>query len=147
MQIKRFIQLDVDPRMDDNASPMSSYFGACWEYLLERSQFFGTNQNTSQISISNFFEKKIEFVGFYVTPSTCEELPIDVLITKVGLILTKLRWFQLFGTSQNSISKFFEKNQIFGFPCCSTCEDLSIDVSITDVGLILTKPGWFLFSG
>ena len=62
----KYIQLDVDPWMDDNASPMSSNIGACWEYLLERFQFFGANQNTSQISISNFFEKKIEFVGFYV---------------------------------------------------------------------------------
>ena len=32
-----------------------------------------------------------------------------------------------------------EKNQNFGFSCCSTREDLSIDVSITNVGLILTK--------
>ena len=36
----------------------------------------------------------------------------------------------------NSISNFFEKNQIFWFPCCSTREDLSIDVSINTVGLI-----------
>ena len=93
------------------------------------------------------FLRKNWICGF-LCYSTCEDLPIDVLITKVGLILTKLRWFQLFGTSQNSISIFFEKkNQIFRFPCCSSCEDLSIDVSITDVGLILTKPGWFLFSG
>ena len=41
--------------------------------------------------------------------STREDLSIDVTITNVGLILTKLRWFQLFGTSQNSISNFFEK--------------------------------------
>ena len=43
----------------------------------------------------------------------------------------------------NSISNFFEKNQIVWFPCCSTREDLSVDVSITYVGLILTKPGRF----
>ena len=39
----------------------------------------------------------------------------------MGLILTKLGWFQHFVKSQNSTSNFFEKkNQIFGFPCCST---------------------------
>ena len=41
--------------------------------------------------------------------STREDLSIDVSITNVGLILTKLRWFQLFGKSQNLISNFFEK--------------------------------------
>ena len=34
--------------------------------------------------------------------STREDLSIDVSITNVGLILTKLRWFQLIVTSQNS---------------------------------------------
>ena len=69
-------------------------------------------------------------------------------ITNVGLILTKLRWFQPFSISQNSnFGLFWKKLQILRFPYCSTREDLSIDVSITNVGLILTKPGWFLFSG
>ena len=82
--------------------------------------------------------------------STREDLSIDVSITNVGLISTKLRWFQLFVKSQISNFKLFwkkKKNQIFGFPCCSTREDLSIVVSITNVGLILTKLWWFLFSG
>ena len=80
--------------------------------------------------------------------STREDLSIDVSITIVGLILTKLGWFQLFGTSQNSISNFFEeKYQILGFRRWSTREDLPIDVSITNVGLILTKLWWLkLFS-
>ena len=71
-----------------------------------------------------------------------------VSITNVGLILTKLRWFQHFSTSQNSnFELFWKKNQIFGFPCCSTRKDLSIDVLITNVGLILTKLRLFqLFS-
>ena len=30
----------------------------------------------------------------------------------------------------------YQKNQIFGFPCCSSHEALSIDASITTVGLI-----------
>ena len=64
-----------------------------------------------------------------------EDLSIDVSITNVGLILTKLRWFQLFVISQNSnFELFWKKIQIFGFPCCSTRKDLSIDVSITNVG-------------
>ena len=81
--------------------------------------------------------------------STREDLSIDVSITNVGLILTKLRWFQVFVKVKIRISNFFEKkkNPIFGFPWSSTHEDLSIDVSITNVGLILTKLWWFLFLG
>ena len=52
--------------------------------------------------------------------STCEDLTIDVSMNNVGLILMKLGWFQLFGTSQNSISNFKKKNLIFVFPCCSS---------------------------
>ena len=103
-------------------------------------QLFVKSQN------SNFklFWKKNQIFGFPWC-STREDLSIDVSITNVGLILTKLRWFQLFVKSQNS--NFFEKkNQIFMFPCCSTREDLSVDVSITYVGLILTKPGRIFFS-
>ena len=99
-----------------------------------------------KIRISNFFEKN-QIFGFPWC-STREDLSIDVSITNVGLILTKLRWFQLFIKSQNSnFELFWKKNQIFGFPWCSTREDLSIDVSITNVGLILTKLWWYLFSG
>ena len=95
---------------------------------------------------SNFelFWKKYQIFGFPWC-STRENLSIDVSITNVGLILTKLRRFQLFVKSQNSNFELFwkKKNQIFGFPCCSTREELSIDVSITNVGLILTKLRWF----
>ena len=106
-------------------------------------QLFVESQN------SNFklFGKKIQILGFPWC-SACEGLSIDVSITNVGLILTKLWWFQLFVESQNSnFELFWKKFQILGFPWCSTCEDLSIDVSITNVGLTLTKLGWFLFSG
>ena len=76
--------------------------------------------------------------------STREDLSIDVSITNVGLILTKLNRFQHVSTSQNSnFELFWKKNQINGFPLCSTREDLSIYVSITNVGLILTKLKWF----
>ena len=94
------------------------------------------------------FLKKNQIFGFPWC-STREDLSIDVSITNVGLILTKLRWFQLFVKSQISNFELFwkKKNQIFGFPWCSTREDLSIDVSIINVGLILTKLWWYLFSG
>ena len=98
-------------------------------------------------SISNFFEKKNQIFGF-LWCSTREDLSIDVSITNVGLILTKLRWFQLFvKKSKFEFRTFLRINQIFGFSWCSTREDLSIDVSITNVGLILTKLRGFLFSG
>ena len=45
--------------------------------------------------------EKIHISGFPWC-STREDLSIDVSITNVGLILTKLRWFQLFVKSQNS---------------------------------------------
>ena len=95
-------------------------------------------------SISNFFEEKNQIFWFSCC-STREDLSVDVSITYVGLILTKLRWFQLFVERQNSNFKLFwnKKNQFFGFPWCSSREDLSIDVSITNVGLILTKLRWF----
>ena len=59
-------------------------------------------------SISNFFEKKSNFCFHVVVPSR-EDLSIDVTIINLGLILTKLRTIQLFGTCQNPISNFFEK--------------------------------------
>ena len=57
--------------------------------------------------------------------STREDLSIDVSITIVRLILTKLRWFQLFSTSkntcQNSISTFLEnKFKFLGFNAVAT---------------------------
>ena len=89
-------------------------------------------------------------MGFHAVVATREDLFIDVSITNVRQILTNLRLFQLFSTSQNSNFKLFGKKiKFLGFhgAWCSTRENLSIDVSITDVGLILTKLWWFLFSG
>ena len=60
-----------------------------------------------------------------------------VTFTNVGLILTKLRWFQFFSTSQNhykiqvkiQFRSFLKENLNFWVSiCCSTREDLSIDV-------------------
>ena len=47
----------------------------------------------------------------------------------------------------NSISNFFEKNQIFWFPCCSTREDLSVDVLITNVRTDIDKARAISFLG
>ena len=49
-------------------------------------------------------------MDFYAVASIREDLSIDVSIIIIGLILTKLRWFQPFSTCQNSISNFFWKN-------------------------------------
>ena len=143
--IKVIWKLDVDPQRDDDASPMSTY-----RCMLRPTWMISALQHKSKYksnSISKFFEKKkIKFFGSHVV--VLEDLSIDVSITNVGLILTKLRWFQLFVKSQNSNFELFEKKiKIFGFPWCSTRDDLSIDVSITNVGLILTKLWWYLFSG
>ena len=101
----------------------------------------------SKFEFWTFLKKKNQIFGFPCC-TTREDLSTDVSITNVGLILTKLRWFQLFVKSQNSnFELFWKKNPIFGFPWRSTREDLSIDVLITNVGLILTKLWWFLFSG
>ena len=64
----------------------------------------GYGQNSIS-SISNFL-KKIHISGFPWC-STREDHSIDVSITNVGLILTKLRWFQLFVESQNSNFELF----------------------------------------
>ena len=58
--------------------------------------------------------KKKKNLGFPWS-STREDLSIDVSITNVGLILTKLRWFQLFVKSQNSNFELWKKNKFLGF--------------------------------
>ena len=84
-----------------------------------------------------------EFFEIFGFPwcSTRENLSIDVSITNVGLILTKLRWFQLFVKSQNLNFELFWRKKIkfSGFHGVVLVKDVSIYVSITNVGLILTK--------
>ena len=141
-------ELDVDPQRDDDASPMSTYRCICRDLLESWFKLFSTSQNTSQIQFRTFKKNQI---SWFSCCSTREALFVDVSITYVGLILTKLRWFlfSAFGNSgygQNSISSisnFLKNFHNFGFPWCSTREDLSIDVLITNVGLILTKLRWF----
>ena len=72
----------------------------------------GYGQNSIS-SISNFL-KKFHIPGFPWC-STREDLSIDVSITNVGLILTKLRWFQLFVKSQNSNFELFWKKKKIKF--------------------------------
>ena len=72
--------------------PRCRPIGACWD-LLEWFQLFSTSQNTSQKSISELFWKKKNLIFWFPWYSTREDLSIDVSITNVGLILTKLRWF------------------------------------------------------
>ena len=129
--------------------PRCRHIGACWDLLECWFKLFSTSQNTSQIQFRTFFF--LNQIFWFPCCSTREDFSVDVSITYVGLILTKLRWFlfSAYGNSgygQNSISpisNFLKKFHIFGFPWCSTREDLSIDVSITNVGLILTKLRWF----
>ena len=102
-------KLDVDPRRDDDASPMSSY-----RCMLRPTRMISALRHKSKF---NFELKKKTFkiqFRFFLSPifmfpccSTLEDLSIDVLITNVGLILTKLRLFQLFSTSQNSNFELF----------------------------------------
>ena len=72
----------------------------------------GYGQN-STLSISNFL-KNFHISGFPWC-STREDHSIDVSITNVGLILTKLRWFQLFVKSQNSNFELFWKKKKSNF--------------------------------
>ena len=118
-----------------------------WDLLECWFQLFSTNQNKSQSQFRTFLKKK----NWFPCCSTREDLPVDVSITYVGLIVTKPGrfLFSAYGNSgygQNSISSisnFLKKNHIFGFPWCSTREDHSIDALITNAGLILTKLWWF----
>ena len=109
---------------------------------IDEIKVISARQHKSKFNLKLFW-KKNQIFGFTCC-GTREDLSIDVSICNVGLILTKLKWFQLVSTSQNSISNFLRKNQNLGFPWCSTREDLSIDASITNVGLILTNLRWFL---
>ena len=69
----------------------------------------GYGQNSIS-SISNFLKKFN--ISRFPWCSTREDHSIDVSITNVGLILSKLRWFQLFVKSQNSNFELFWKKKI-----------------------------------
>ena len=91
--------------------PRCRNIGACWD-LLEWFQLFSTSQNTSRIQFRTFLKKNQIF--WFPCCSTREDLSVDVSITHAGLILTKLRWYQLFVKSQNSnFELFWKKKSIF----------------------------------
>ena len=65
----------------------------------------------SILSISNFL--KNFYISGFPWCSTREDHSIDVSITNVGLILTKLWWFQLFVKSQNLNFELFWKKKFW----------------------------------
>ena len=104
-------------------------------------QLFDTSQN----SISNFFEKKL---GFHAVVLVKTFPLMYQLATNVGLILTKLRGFQLFDTSKSKFNfKLLWKKKL-GFHAVVLVKTFPLVYQLaTNVGLILTKPGWFIFLG
>ena len=71
------------------------------------------NSRYGQNSISSISNFLIKFhISVFPWCSTREDHSIDASITNVGLILTKLRWFQLFVKSQNSNFELFWKKKI-----------------------------------
>ena len=68
----------------------------------------------TKFNLVNFelFWKQFPIFGFPWC-RTCEDLSIYVSITNVGLILTKVRWFQLLVKSR--ISNFLKKFKFWGF--------------------------------
>ena len=95
-------------------------------------------RHKSKFNFELFFLIKI--FGFSCC-STSEDLSIDVLITNVGLILTKLWWFQLFSTSQNSnFELFWKKIKFLGSHAVVLVKTFPLICQLLiNVRLILTK--------
>ena len=89
-------------------------------------------------------KRKSILLGFHAVIATCEDLSIDVSITTLGLIWTKLECFKHFSISQNTsqikFKPFLKRKSNFRFSCCRTRGELFIHELITTVGLILAKP-------
>ena len=92
--------LDVDPRRDDDASPMSLY-----RCMLRPTWMILALRQKSKFEFRTFLKKKNQIFGFPWC-STREDLSIDVSITNEGLILTKLRWFLFSGYGQTDTHGF-----------------------------------------
>ena len=91
--LNSYLKLDVDPRRDDDASPMSSY-----RCMLRPTRMISALRHKSKFKFE--LKKKqvktqfrIFFSQIFMIPccSILEDLSIDVSIANVGLILTKLR--------------------------------------------------------
>ena len=88
------MKLDVDPRRDDDASPMSSY-----RCMLRPTRMISALRHKSKFNFELKKKKQVKtqfriFLSqFFMIPccSILEDLSIDVSIANVGLILTKLR--------------------------------------------------------
>ena len=129
--------------------PRCRHMGACWDLLECWFKLFSTSQNSSQIQLRTFLEKKNKFFGSHVVvlvktfPLTYQLLMYDWYWRSYGDFFS--RHSETRGTDRIQFRQFrtFWKIHIFGFPWCSTRENLFIDVLITNVGLILTKLRWF----
>ena len=96
--------------------PRCRHIGACWD-LLEWFHLFGTSQNSSRIQFRTFLKKKNQIFGFPWC-STREDLSIDVSITNVGLILTKLWWLSSLGVRTDGQT---DRQTRFWNPHMETC--------------------------
>ena len=87
-----------------------------WLILTKPGRFFSRHTETRGTDRTQFWTfEKISHSGFPWC-STHEDHSIDVSITNVGLILTKLRWFQLCQTSKLEFRTFFKKKiKFLGF--------------------------------
>ena len=98
-----------------------SWWTSTWSALLRYPYIIITLE--SAVSRTNFpcfwylNFMKITFLGFHVVVIVKTfPLMIDVWITNVGLMLTKLKWFQPVSVSQNSITNFLKKkSKCLGF--------------------------------
>ena len=81
---------------------------------IDEAKVISAFRQKSKFEFRTFLKKKSIF--WVSDCSTREDFSIDVSITNVGLILTKLRLFQLFVKSQNSnFELFWKKFKFFGF--------------------------------
>ena len=88
--------------------------GLISSYRRSQGDFFSRGTDKIQFSqFQTFLIKKNQLFGFPWC-STREDLSIDLSIIIVGVILTKLRWFQLLVISQNLNFKLFEKKKKIG---------------------------------
>ena len=128
--------------------PRCRHIGASWDLLECWFKLFSTSQNTSRIQFRTFW-KKNQIFGFHGVVLVKTFPLMYQLATNVGLILTKLRWFQLFVKSQNSnFELFWKKIKFLGFHAVVLVKTFPLMYQLaTNVGLILTKLWWYLFSG
>ena len=118
-------KLDVDPRRDDDASPMSSY--RC--KLRPTWMLISALWHKSKFNFELCWKKKnLKFWGFHA-----------VVLVKTFPLMYQLLMYDWYWRSKGDFSTsaqvkfnfelYWKIIQIFGFSCCSTRKDLSIDES------------------